>query len=691
MVLISNVLWIDGNIENEENSIYRKELESICYLKLTCFKNTKEAIDYLKIIEFVETKIIVSGRLYIEFIKMFIENIKEINVIPKIVIFTKNKDLFLENNKQYINYINHSFYNFGGIKILFEEVKDFLMNKNLCKKLNLNDENIQMTFEYIDNKSKLTLPLFYKTLIETSNDRMENYTNLLYEKYSKDNQEIKDLFEQIKILKDIPIELLSKYYIRAFTIESDFYYDINKDLGLNKKEKHLPFIKILYEAIKLKSLPLASNNILYRGAKINNDEINKINHYLKNKIPNLPAAIVFSKSFLSFSKDKKIAEDYLKNENENKKLSKVLYILEKDDNIDYSLSTHGDIEKISYYPKEKEVLFFPFSSFEIKDIKEIKLFGEKLYEIKLLYLGKYLKEIEKEQNSIGKVNNIPDSEFKKQIVDFGLVQPKKINDSNIKQLLSKYKQYKNEIKSENKIINNYNGNLNIDNKNSCKNENIPNKNNNNKIMKNINKKNEDNDNNNNELIIYKTENENKIKIFGKKFVSNNKDKCKIIYKNKKYELKEELYINSNNNIVKIDLIGIENITDMSHMFWGCTSLISLKDMSKWNTKDVVNMSGMFNGCSSLLSLPDISNWDTNNVNDMSCMFSGASSLLSLSDISKWNTNNVNNMSYMFENCTSLLSLPDISKWNTNKVTDMRYMFSGCSLLSYLPDIILLVI
>ena len=89
MVLISNVLWIDGNIENEENSIYRKELESICYLKLTCFKNTKEAIDYLKIIEFVETKIIVSGRLYIEFIKMFIENIKEINVIPKIVIYKK--------------------------------------------------------------------------------------------------------------------------------------------------------------------------------------------------------------------------------------------------------------------------------------------------------------------------------------------------------------------------------------------------------------------------------------------------------------------------------------------------------------------------------------------------------------------------------------------------------------------------
>ena len=40
-----------------------------------------------------------------------------------------------------------------------------------------------------------------------------------------------------------------------------------------------------------------------------------------------------------------------------------------DDNIDYTLSTHADIEKISYLPNEKEVLFFPFSSFETQDIQ----------------------------------------------------------------------------------------------------------------------------------------------------------------------------------------------------------------------------------------------------------------------------------------------------------------------------------
>ena len=52
---------------------------------------------------------------------------------------------------------------------------------------------------------------------------------------------------------------------------------------------------------------------------------------------------------------------------------------------------------------------------------------------------------------------------------------------------------------------------------------------------------------------------------------------------------------------------------------------------------------MFYECSSLKSLPDISKWNTNNVTDMSNMFCGCNSLQSLPDISKWNTNNVTNM------------------------------------------------
>ena len=118
--------------------------------------------------------------------------------------------------------------------------------------------------------------------------------------------------------------------------------------------------------------------------------------------------------FLSFTKERDVALEFI-HPNYYKNLTNVLFVLEKDNDVGYNLSTHCDLENLSYFPGEKEVLFFPFSSFEIKDIKEIELKGEKGYEIKLLYLGKYLKDIENDQNIIMDENHIPESKFKKQL------------------------------------------------------------------------------------------------------------------------------------------------------------------------------------------------------------------------------------------------------------------------------------
>jgi len=35
---------------------------------------------------------------------------------------------------------------------------------------------------------------------------------------------------------------------------------------------------------------------------------------------------------------------------------------------------------------------------------------------------------------------------------------------------------------------------------------------------------------------------------------------------------------------------------MSYMFYKCSKLSKLPDISKWNTNNVTNMSGMFFGC-----------------------------------------------------------------------------------------------
>ena len=257
-------------------------------------------------------------------------------------------------------------------------------------------------------------------------------------------------------------------------------------------------------------------------------------------------------------------------------------------------------------------------------------------------------------------------------------------------------------------------------------------------------------------IIYDVKDLKEVRLFSKDFVEKNKDNCKLMIEGIEEDLKEIHYFGfgyifgSDKETFKIKLKGITNVTDFSYMFYECSSLLSLSDISKlntsivtnmsymfntsekreiyneplfgiqlgisnsvfsstfinsklvilpdiseWNISNVNNMSGMFYDCSSLLSLPDISKWDTSNVSDMSCMFSGCKSLLSLPDISKWNTSNVTNMRNMFgacrfhryySSCSSLKSLPDISKWNISNVSDMSYMFDGCSSLKSLPDL-----
>ena len=128
-------------------------------------------------------------------------------------------------------------------------------------------------------------------------------------------------------------------------------------------------------------------------------------------------------------------------------------------------------------------------------------------------------------------------------------------------------------------------------------------------------------------IIY-TFHSNYIKLFGYEFVGNNKKNCKIIYENKMYSLIDEFKVGNIGNI-EIKLLGINNITNLKYMFYGCKSLVSINNMSNWNTSHVTNMSHMFEGCSSLSTLPDISKWNTSNVTHMIAMFSGCKKSLKI--------------------------------------------------------------
>ena len=151
----------------------------------------------------------------------------------------------------------------------------------------------------------------------------------------------------------------------------------------------------------------------------------------------------------------------------------------------------------------------------------------------------------------------------------------------------------------------------------------------------------------------------------------------------------------------------EDVTDMSYMFAGCSSLNNVPDIPTFVTTNVETMAymfdgthltaldlqaystqhlrpdgmkGMFRNCAYLQTL-DISSFTTEQITTMEDLFSGCAALRSL-NLSSFNTAQVTNMKNMFNGCATLTSL-DLRSFNTAQVTNMQNMFSDCSRLTTL--------
>ncbi len=188
-------------------------------------------------------------------------------------------------------------------------------------------------------------------------------------------------------------------------------------------------------------------------------------------------------------------------------------------------------------------------------------------------------------------------------------------------------------------------------------------------------------------------NDEKIKIFGKKFVEKNKKNCKIELINNKiknyFDLDEFQIVNEkmrNEGFVEIKLIAINPIQDMSFMFGKAlydeppVRIQELVEFKNWSTKEVTNMSKLFCECNELISLPNLKFFNTEKVKDMSFMFFGCEKLKDIYGIGNWKTENAKNMSNMFAYCRNLNFIDSLAKWNVENVEDMSYMFYECRLL-----------
>ena len=288
-----NIIWIGPEVHDKNNSDFLKELKTLNYILL---QNTKDAIILIKDFKFKNICIIIYEKLCKEFIEKFKEKINDIYIIPKIILLLDNKEKFMNENKEYIN--NNPFY-FNFMATNLNEIQNIIKNPQKEK------NNQEFSFEYKD-----ILKLF------NMNKDIASFIQILDNKYSK-SYILSHLINQIKYLDYIPLELLSKYFLRIYTEESEFYKDLNMNLRQNKLLYYSPYITVLYEGIKLKYLPVKSHNILYRSTHISNDEFQLLLNKLNNKKENIITNKIVSKAFMTFSEIKEIALRFLRRTNKD--------------------------------------------------------------------------------------------------------------------------------------------------------------------------------------------------------------------------------------------------------------------------------------------------------------------------------------------------------------------------------------
>ncbi len=482
-----SIIWIDKNIFTNEYEQYRNELgikyyeqipaeETTCNLpinqkghefeyhgykyKIRITNDSEEGVKIIKNIQkFSDVIIIVGENSFYNFVDKFDENLKDIYVIPQIIIFNPKKRQLSSRRKNLFNCCakekDYRFYLNEGIKINFDEVKDSIEShiesleklKNYGYNNSSNNSHVEhrdkqsdLLFYGVKEEKDLMLPTFFKILLKSELEENNEFIQEIKKTYMKDlNYNI--LLYPIDKYQNIPVELLSKYYIRMYTIEGNFYKIMKQNLFKKNQNNYiyLPYIKTLYAGLEKEALK-TYNGKLYSAQILSDEQIKELEKIEKSKEKNLPMAIIFSKAYLSFTKDINIAEDFYKND----KNKNVMLTIESS-NENYNLHTHADIEKLSVVEEEKEVLFFPFSAFAIKDFYKDST-GKHKYELKLEYLGKYEEKFKNDKKLESQNDLLPKNNFKDFLQKSGLVEKDKIETMTVSGLKKEYKNYEEKLK-----------------------------------------------------------------------------------------------------------------------------------------------------------------------------------------------------------------------------------------------------
>lgn len=411
-----NLLWIDSKVDNYENYEYQQQIKNLNAFKLEKFTKIDECIEKLKKIKFKKTFIIVSGSFSKEFFTKMEGIVNELKVIPKILIFTSLRR-YKEIKANILNLDTFDLFDINLVFDYFDPVLDELKCKNIynfnqnCFFNNNESYKNNFCFEYIEESRQLILPLHLTDFLGIPNqNEIKDFNIFVLENFSN-NRKIKELIEQLLLKSKVPLQILIKYWLRAYTIESTFFRQMNIYLKERLGNQFDTYIKVLYYGLRQNYISSCIDKELFRGGSITKDELKYINNSLVNKKENLPGCICYNKSYFSTSKDKDVALSYIIDAPLDNNKVQVLYRIQPVNDLYKDNATNVDIEEFSYFNQEKEILFFPFSCFEITSIEPTE---NNYYQINLVYLGKY-------KNKIKVTEKIPESNLTKAILSSTII------------------------------------------------------------------------------------------------------------------------------------------------------------------------------------------------------------------------------------------------------------------------------
>ena len=420
------IIWIDANIYNYENKLtYQKYLPKFKNFNFFRFSSIKEAIIFLSRNEYFEfrlTYVIVSGQLAEEFFNQYVKLSEEKNIVIATSVYC-----FRQKYHETKPYFKDIFLNTGSISFIFENIVEYIL-KDECgwgqiKALPYKpeEEKFGNVFVNVDSNKhcEFALPILIGKIINVSlleKDDIPNFQKILLNRYYEKNNNLTNYLIKPSGNKnmDIPLHLLTKFFLRFYTLEKPkFYRDLNRDLSNDKFDDYRPFIFLLYNGLNKGILKSCNDSDLYRGTALSNIEFQEMKkNFEKTKENKSLKSLFYSKNFLSFSKKRNKAYEFLLS-SKYKECTTILFKIQKPKNEKLFL-TNIDISSISSFKREEEILFLPLSCFEIINISPEKEYNYvKYFEVTLKYLDDYEEIIKSEIDNIRKDKEAINDFFKK--------------------------------------------------------------------------------------------------------------------------------------------------------------------------------------------------------------------------------------------------------------------------------------